>query len=66
MAALMKVKNISTGARGAYAEGALVMAEAGDIIEADDFADEWFEIVKAAKPEVKAESKAEAKVEVKK
>lgn len=61
------VKNTSTGARGAYAKGVLVMAEPGEVIEADDFSDEWFEAVKA-KPaaEVKAELKSEAKTEAKK
>ena len=45
------VKNISTGARGAYAEGVLVMAEVGEVIEADDFSEEWFAPVKAEKAE---------------
>ena len=40
-----KVKNISTGPRGAYLAGAYVEAEPGQIIEADDFAPEWFEPV---------------------
>lgn len=40
---MAQVKNISTGPRGAYLGGALVMAEVGEAIEADDFADEWFE-----------------------
>jgi hypothetical protein len=39
---MAKVKNISTGPRGAYLGSVLVMAEAGQVIEADDFADEWF------------------------
>ena len=38
------VKNISTGARGAYSNGVLVMAEVGQVIEADDFCEEWFEL----------------------
>ena len=42
---MAQVKNISTGPRGAYLGGALVMAEVGEVIEADDFADEWFEEV---------------------
>ncbi|WP_303758353.1 hypothetical protein [Sphingobium yanoikuyae] len=37
-----KVTNISTGPRGAYLDGALVMAQVGETIEADDFAEEWF------------------------
>jgi hypothetical protein len=53
------VKNISTGARGAYADGALVMAEAGQVIEADDFNEEWFAEEKA-KAEAKAAPKAAA------
>lgn len=43
------VKNISTGQRGAYLKGALVQAEVGETIEADDFAPEWFEEIKPAK-----------------
>lgn len=39
----MKVTNISTGPRGAYLKGALVMAERGETIEADDYLEEWFE-----------------------
>ncbi|HQS96692.1 MAG: hypothetical protein B7Y38_11480 [Sphingomonadales bacterium 28-56-43] len=42
---MAQVKNISTGPRGAYLAGVLVMAEKGAIIEADDFAEEWFEEV---------------------
>ena len=41
-----KVKNISTGPRGAYLAGAYVEAGVGETIEADDFAPEWFEPVK--------------------
>ncbi len=39
---MAKITNISNGPRGAYADGQLVMAEAGETIEADDFAPEWF------------------------
>lgn len=39
---MAKVKNISSGPRGAYLGGVLVMAEAGQVIDADDFAEEWF------------------------
>lgn len=39
---MAKVKNISDGPRGAYNGTALVMAEPGEVIEADDFNDEWF------------------------
>lgn len=62
MAGLVEVKNITNGPKGAYAEGALFMAEAGEVIIADDYSDEWFEVVKAEKP--KAESKP-AKADVK-
>lgn len=41
------VRNISTGPRGAYNGGALVMANPGEVIEADDFAPEWFELAEA-------------------
>lgn len=47
---MASVKNISTGPRGAYLKGTLVQADPGEIIEADDFAPEWFEEVKKAKP----------------
>lgn len=43
------VKNISTGPRGAYLKGRYVEANPGEVIEADDFAEEWFEPVKADK-----------------
>ncbi len=39
------VRNISTGDRGAYFDGVLIMAAPGEVIEADDFAEEWFEEV---------------------
>jgi hypothetical protein len=54
------VKNITTGARGAYAKGVLVMAEPGEVIEADDFAGEWFAEEKPVKaePAPKPEAKA--------
>lgn len=39
---MAKVTNISNGPRGAYSGGVLVMANPGETIEADDFADEWF------------------------
>lgn len=37
-----KVTNISNGPRGAYNDGVLVMADPGQTIEADDYAEEWF------------------------
>lgn len=39
---MAQFKNISTGARGAYLKGELVMAEPGETIEADDAPEEWF------------------------
>lgn len=39
---MAKVKNISDGPRGAYADGTLVFADPGEMIEADDYAKEWF------------------------
>jgi len=56
---LVEVKNITSGSKGAYAEGALFMAEAGEVIIADDYSDEWFEVVKPEKPAAKP--KADAK-----
>jgi hypothetical protein len=57
-----KVKNISDGPRGAYNEGQLVMAERGEVIEADDFAEEWFakEGSKAAREADEVAEEAEA------
>ncbi len=49
-----KVTNISNGPRGAYLDGVLVIAEPGETIEADDFAEEWF-----AKAGTKAAKEAE-------
>lgn len=51
---MANVTNISNGPRGAYLKGVLVMAEAGEAIEADDFADEWFAEARGVK--AKAES----------
>lgn len=39
---MARVRNISTGPRGAYLDGVLVWAESGGVIEADDFPSEWF------------------------
>jgi hypothetical protein len=55
-----KVTNISTGPRGAYAKGVLVMAEPGQTIEADDYADEWFQPAKEAAAAAKKAEKEEA------
>jgi len=52
------VKNISTGPRGAWQGVSLVMAEPGQVIEADDFPEDWFEEVKAEKPAPKAKPAA--------
>jgi hypothetical protein len=41
-------KNISTGPRGAWQGATLVMAEPGQVIEADAFEPEWFEEVDGA------------------
>jgi len=46
---MAKFINISTGPRGAYLKGVLVMADPGEEIEADDAPEEWF-----AKPTTKA------------
>lgn len=42
---MSKVKNISTGPRGAYLKGVFVEAAPGEAIEVDDYAPEWFEPV---------------------
>jgi len=42
---MAQVKNITQGGRGAYLNGVLIMAAPGQIIEADDFPEEWFEEV---------------------
>lgn len=42
---MAQVQNVSTGPRGAYLKGAYVEANPGEVIEADDFAEEWFEKV---------------------
>lgn len=47
-----QIKNVSTGPRGAYLKGIYVEANPGEVIEADDFAEEWFEPVKADKAKV--------------
>ena len=42
---MAKVKNISPGPRGAYLKGVYVEADPGEVIEADDHCDVWFEVV---------------------
>ena len=54
-------KNICTGPRGAWQGATLVMAEPGEVIEADGFEPEWFEEVEPAKAEAKAEPAKPAK-----
>ena len=56
------IRNICTGPRGAWRGKALVIAEPGEVIEADDFPEDWFEVV-GGEPEPKAEqvTKPEAK-----
>lgn len=44
---MVSVRNISSGPRGAWAGGVLVMVNPGKTAEADDFAPEWFEPVAA-------------------
>lgn len=39
-----KIKNITTGPRGAYLKGQFIEAAPGEVIEADDFAPEWFAV----------------------
>lgn len=56
---MTKVKNISTGPRGAWLGTQLIMAEAGQTIDADDFAPEWFEASGGDKPEGKAPATAD-------
>lgn len=48
---MAKVRNISTGPRGAYLKGVYVEAEKSQTIEADDYAEEWFEVVEGDEPE---------------
>lgn len=43
---MARIRNISTGPRGAYLKGVFVEADPGGTIEADDFVTEWFEEVK--------------------
>lgn len=40
-----KLRNKAPGPRGAWQGTILVMAEPGEMIEADDFEPEWFEVV---------------------
>jgi hypothetical protein len=60
---MAKVTNISDGPRGAYKDGQLVMANPGETIEADDYAEEWFAAPssKAAKEAAKDDSEDQAK-----
>lgn len=56
---MAKFQNISNGPRGAYLGTALIMAEVGQVIEADDVNEEWFAPAKAEKVEAKAPAKAD-------
>ena len=47
---MVAIKNISSGPRGTWLGGVLVNADPGQVVEADDFAPEWFEETEA-KPE---------------
>lgn len=54
------LRNKAPGPRGAWQGATLVMAEPGEVIEADDFEPEWFEVVGGeadaeAKPETEGE-----------
>jgi len=44
---MVQVKNISAGPRGAYLNSVYVEAVVGEVIEADDYADEWFAVIEA-------------------
>ncbi|MGJ0508924.1 MAG: hypothetical protein ACR652_17710 [Methylocystis sp.] len=52
---MAKVTNISTGPRGAYLDGQLVMAEKGETIEADDYSRDWFKSAGKAKDDDKSD-----------
>lgn len=52
------VRNISDGPRGAYLGAVLVWANPGKVVEADDFAPEWFELAVEAEDEANAISEA--------
>lgn len=54
------VRNKAPGPRGAWQGATLVMAEPGQVIEADDFEPEWFEEVEAEKPGKPAKGKPAA------
>lgn len=56
---MAQVKNISNGPRGAYLDGVLHIAQIGQVIEADDYPEEWFEEVDA-KPKGKQAAKPDA------
>lgn len=56
---MAKYVNITTGAKGGYLNGTLVMAEPGEEVELDDAPEEWFAkpTAKAAKEAAKADDK---------
>jgi hypothetical protein len=49
------IKNICPGERGAYLDGALIMVPCGGTTEADDFPEEWFEVIEPDAPEALAD-----------
>ena len=53
------VRNISSGPRGAYLKGKFVEAAPGEVVEADDFAPEWFEVEGVKTSKVKPAETAE-------
>ena len=55
-------KNISNGPRGAWQGATLVMAEPGQVIKAEDFNPEWFEVV-GSEPEPEGEAEPEPQPE---
>lgn len=60
---MVAVRNISTGPRGAWQGATLVMAEPGEVIEADDFEPEWFEVVGKKDAGAAVDAEATAKVD---
>lgn len=54
---MVAVRNKAPGPRGAWQGATLIMAEPGQVIEADDFEPEWFEEVESeGEPEGKPEA----------
>ena len=57
---MVALRNKAPGPRGAWQGLTLVMAEPGEVIEAEDFEPEWFEEVEPEKP-APAPAKGKAK-----